>query len=146
MDWIFDRLALGNLEDGKDVAQNRSEIITINICEEDYESPEGKHFHIPIPDQVFLEYPAITLIGNILAVLRWSLCRAPTLLHCREGKSRAPSLMMGYLYEGGMGFGEALEFLKSKRPIVDPHPDTMKTVFVWYRRMMEFQTCSNGPV
>ena len=47
---------------------------------------------------------------------------AKILVHCREGKSRAPIVISGYLVSKlGISFEEAISFVRARRPKIDPN-------------------------
>jgi protein-tyrosine phosphatase len=57
----------------------------------------------------------------ILPIIRNETGRG--LIHCREGRSRSPSILIAYLIRyHHMTYEEALTLLQSKRPIVRPNP------------------------
>lgn len=47
---------------------------------------------------------------------------AKILLHCKEGKSRAPTVLSGYLvWRLGISFEEAISMVRARRPKIDPN-------------------------
>lgn len=51
------------------------------------------------------------------------------LVHCVAGKSRSPSIVIGYLIaEKKMSFKEAFNLVKSKRSIVDPNANFIRNL------------------
>ena len=75
------------------------------------------------------------------------------LVHCIEGKSRSASLCVAYLlWKNGcknvnhhMLF-EILEYVKHRRPIVEPNPTFMKNLMAWAKFLEEKETISEGPM
>jgi len=45
----------------------------------------------------------------------------PIVVHCKHGIGRAPLTVAAYLVTGGMSTHEAIEFVRHRRPIVDPN-------------------------
>ena len=51
------------------------------------------------------------------------------LVHCVEGKSRSPAIVIGYLIgEKHMNFNEAFNLVKSKRSIINPNNNFIKNL------------------
>ena len=60
-------------------------------------------------------------IDNILPIIHQETGRG--LLHCREGRSRSPSILLAYLMRyHRMTYDDALTLVRSKRPVVRPNP------------------------
>lgn len=69
--------------------------------------------------------PSYRYIANIIA----RNPNARILVHCRAGISRSASVVIYYLMRSrGVSYHDALNYLKSKRPIVNPNP--------WYQRQL----------
>lgn len=133
MNQILDRLWCGNFEDGEAVAQKRilSPVnFLLNLSQYTYNSPTFIMLHRPIEDEVFLSpetWEALThrLTGFI------HTRRHHVLVHCRLGKSRAPSLCAAYLVRCGWDPESALQHVLARRPEADPHPETWRSVIAW---------------
>jgi len=133
VDRILDRLWCGCLADGQQIAagENPGQITyLLNISQYSYDAADVFAVHYPIQDEVFL--PAATwenltqLLANILAA------RYTVLVHCRLGKSRAPSLCAAYLMRCGYSPEKALHLVQSQRPVADPHSETWQSVLAWW--------------
>jgi hypothetical protein len=69
--------------------------------------------------------PSYRYIANIIA----RNPNAKILVHCRAGISRSASVVIYYLMRSrGVSYRDALNYLQSKRPIVNPNP--------WYRQQL----------
>lgn len=135
MNQILDRLWCGDYDDGRGVAATDMQAgygpvtYILNISQYPYDSPVVPAVHYPIQDEVFL--PANTwaklthLLSDILAA------RYTVLVHCRLGKSRAPSLCAAYLMRCGFAPDVALRMVQQVRPLAFPHPKTWESVLAW---------------
>lgn len=82
----------------------------------------------PIPAKKMLE--AIELIQRHIVA-------GKVLVACHYGLGRSTSIVIGYLCAAGMGYGEALNLVSSRRPGTDPMPDLKETIrktLALYRR------------
>ena len=136
MDRILDRLWCGSYEDAQRVLDPdypASPITYIlNISQFLYQVVgDLPAVHYPIQDEVFL--PPATwenltqLLADILAA------RYTVLVHCRLGKSRAPSLCAAYLMRCGYSAEKALQLVKRQRDEADPHTETWASVLAWFK-------------
>ena len=134
MDRILDRLWCGSYDDAQRVLEvpPASPITYIlNVSQYPYQgATDLPTVHYPIQDEVFL--PAATwenlthLLADLLAA------RYTVLVHCRLGKSRAPSLCAAYLMRCGYSAEKALRLVKLVRDEADPHPETWASVLAWF--------------
>jgi protein-tyrosine phosphatase len=128
MDYIFSRLALGNVRDAQ--ADPPVDAI-LNISEFHY--PTNRIYrNLYFPDGIYIQ--PLALIGEctefIHEQLRHGRC---VLVHCAEGISRSCVIGAAYLYECGMSLDEAIALIRSKRPIVAPAPSLLQAVRDYYR-------------
>jgi protein-tyrosine phosphatase len=133
VDQIGDRLWLGASEDCA-ILGGVSIAAVLTLCETAPTMPDGVlHLHWPIPDEVFLP-PDLwgRLIGQLAVILAGG---HRTLVHCRLGVSRAPTLVAGYLLQTGevLTPAEALTVLRGSRACVNPHPATWAGMVAWWR-------------
>ena len=117
MDYIFSRLALGNVRDAQ--ADPPVDAI-LNISEFHYPTTRIYRY-LYFPDGVYIQ--PLGLIGECTQFIHEQLrLGRRVLIHCAEGISRSCVIGAAYLYECGMSLDEAIELIRSKRPIVDPAP------------------------
>lgn len=51
------------------------------------------------------------------------------LVNCAAGVSRAPSMVICYMHQFcGWGVDEAIQFLRTKRPVVNPNPVILQSI------------------
>ena len=127
MTHIRPRLFLGCFED---VLHSMAPITHIyTLCES---RPVSAHivFHRPIPDEIYLA-PSVwaTLVDELEGLM---LVGHTVLVHCRLGVSRSPALVVAYLAQTeGMTVAAARLMVKTKRPVVQIHPETWRGIVAW---------------
>ena len=133
MDYILDRLAVGDIDDASKMPK---EITAILNCSEEHDtSREGiAYFKIPLIDfqPIDPEY-----IPKAVAWIKETIVDHKVLVHCNAGIGRSPSIVICYLHEIGFGFEEAVKLVKSKRPYAVPHGDLRSAIMI-ARRMASF--------
>jgi hypothetical protein len=68
----------------------------------------------------------------------------PTYVHCLAGMNRSGAVVTAYLmYEHGWGRDEALGFVRSRRPQVQPNPALMRLLTEW-EQALKAQATSEG--
>lgn len=73
----------------------------------------------PLPDKLILGVQTLEfLISRKIKVY----------IHCKNGHGRAPTLYLAYLVKKGMGVNEAMEYLKSKRPVIHFSPEQINSL------------------
>jgi histidinol-phosphate aminotransferase len=127
MDYIFSRLALGNVRDAQ--ADPPVDAI-LNISEFHYPTTRIYRY-LYFPDGVYIQ--PVGLIGECTQFIHEQLrLGRRVLIHCAEGISRSCVIGAAYLYECGMSLDEAIELIRSKRPIVDPAPLLLRALHDYY--------------
>jgi protein-tyrosine phosphatase len=108
MDWITDDIAIGDcLEEPPDGAA----VLDLR--------PIPDHCRIP-PHRIA---EAISIIHSRIAAGK------KIFVHCIGGISRSPSIVAAYLiYEHQWTVQFAFEFIRAKRPKIQPHPDQIASV------------------
>lgn len=127
MDYIFSRLALGNIRDAR--AEPPVDAI-LNLSEFHY--PTNRIYRcLYFPDGMYIH--PLDLIGECTEFIRDQLQQGHSILvHCAEGISRSCVIGAAYLYECGMSLDEALALIRAKRPIVNPAPLLIRALRDYY--------------
>lgn len=87
---------------------------------------------VPIadPDERLSEF-----LPGVVAFIDGAQRLGPVLLHCVAGISRSPALAICYLHERhGMSLPAALDHVRSRRPVADPHPLFLRVIQEYYLR------------
>jgi protein phosphatase slingshot len=94
--------------------------------------PDILYHDVPIadPDERLSEF-----LPDVVAFVDEARRRGPVLLHCVAGISRSPALAICYLHERhGMSLLAALDHVRSRRPVADPHPLFLRVIQEYYLR------------
>lgn len=84
-----------------------------------------KRYSFPMPDRIDVN-PLINF-ETIRDILDHELPRNRVYVHCEQGISRAPTIVAAYLMEKrGWTADQAIQYLRSKRPQVNPNPGFRK--------------------
>ncbi len=98
----------------------------LNVADEVEASiPNVKYHKIPLKDG------AIIPPEKMREAIRWireHIASGKVLVACHYGVGRSASIVIGYLYSLGFGYKEALDFVSSKRPGVDPISGLEETI------------------
>jgi atypical dual specificity phosphatase len=123
MDWITDTIAIGNYREAQDTELLRREgIVSVLSLDGTLRQRDALELGLKEIDAVFLEDGA----GTDLRRFRWAvraLARlereaAPVLVHCTAGRSRAPSVVAGYLMQSlHLDAEEALARVAARREV-----------------------------
>ena len=135
MDYILERLAVGDIQDARTPPRKISALL--NCAEEHDTSREGiAYCKIPLVDfqPIDPQY-----IPKAVSWLKEVICDHTVLVHCNAGIGRSPSIVVCYLYEIGFGFEEAMRLVKSKRPDALPHRD-LRSAIMLAKRMSLFKS------
>lgn len=92
--------------------------------------PGIRYHDVPIadPDERLSEF-----LPGVVAFIDEARKLGPVLLHCVAGISRSPALAICYLHERhGMSLPEALDHIRSRRPVADPHPLFLRVIQEYY--------------
>lgn len=133
MDQILDRLYLGDFEDAERLTLAQCSCV-MTLCERKpiLTSSAIAHIHAPIPDEVYLPTEAW---GELVHALQVAVRdEDAVLVHCRLGKSRAPTLVCGFLAVCGWRLESALALAISMRSIIAPHSETWRGMVEWYQK------------
>jgi protein-tyrosine phosphatase len=133
MDFILERLAIGDIHDANDLSKGITAIL--NCTEEHDTSREGiPYLKIPLIDfqPINPEY-----IPRAIRWIKEVIADHTLLVHCNAGIGRSPSIVVCYLCEIGFGFQEAVRLVKTKRPDALPHRD-LRSALMLAKKMASF--------
>lgn len=124
MDFVTDRLALGN---AADAAAPAGVTALLCVAEELSAPPTRLRFHrVPIPD--FQPIPAVRLAEAVEWIEALPLAER-VLVYCNAGVGRSTSVVVGYLcIAQGMGFGQAVELVARRRPHMSIVPGLLTAI------------------
>ncbi len=130
MSRVLPNVYLGTLEDAEQLAfANPRQISTvISLCREPVEerSPEVCYLQFPVIDNRAIPLP---LLNAIVAAMERYAREGAVLLHCPMGISRSPAILAAYLdHIGFRRYREALRFLATIRPQIDPSPVLVRSI------------------
>jgi len=118
---IDDHIYIGNDEDYKQAKSKGIQAILNVARDTHYPQPDGVEYqHIPLTDDEKNDFKMINDAADALA--NFVQQGKKTLVHCRAGVSRSPSVaaLYYYLHAGWPSVHSALDAIKDKRPIVQP--------------------------
>ncbi|HSD51251.1 MAG TPA: dual specificity protein phosphatase [Candidatus Methylomirabilis sp.] len=134
IDFLTEDLAVANLEAASDLeALTRHGIravVDASIRDGNPRYPGILYHDVPIadPDERLSEF-----LPGVVAFIDEARKLGPVLLHCVAGISRSPALAICYLHERhGMSLLTALDHIRSRRPVVDPHPLFLRVIQEYY--------------
>ena len=125
MHHVTESLSVGNVEDAKNPPSFVQGVLFV-AAEHDIPPPPGMLFKIPLvefgqanPQQV---YEAVAWLEQHAPKKKIMVC-------CRAGMGRSVSMVIAYLCcVKGMGYNEAVQMLKSRRPGATPLPNLEDTI------------------
>lgn len=132
MDFVTPWLAIGGSGEAADAAQRRAHGIdaVVSLLPVDFDAGAA-HLTLPTADRIAL--PATTIRTVTAFIERQRQAGRKTLLHCQMGISRSPALAACYLHEyAGRRLADALHEICRARPIADPHPALLASMFEHY--------------
>ena len=134
MDYILDRLAVGDIDDVRNMPK---EITALLNCSEEHDTFREGIAYLKIP---LIDFQPIDpeYIPKAVSWIKKTIIDHRVLVHCNAGIGRSPSIVVCYLYEIGFGFEEAVRLVKSKRPFAIPHGDLRSAIMI-ARRMYSFK-------
>jgi histidinol-phosphate aminotransferase len=132
MDFLMECLAIGDLEDGESAPPVDA---ILNLTR--FEYPTSRIYRqVYFPDFEYMQ--DLSLIGQCTEYIREQIAlRHRVLVHCFAGISRSSAICIAYLHECGMSFGEALDFIKLRHPIAQPHEELLRSLHDWYQPLRE---------
>ncbi len=129
---VLDRLLLSDYADAVEeslVANGVKTVLSVSHeCIPKYRV-DVRHVILPLEDGKGIpkEYYdiAIKLIRDRIKV-------GKVLVHCCSGVSRSPVIVLAYLMSCGFSYDEAFSFLSSKKPIINPHPELIRSLATYF--------------
>ncbi|MGQ9508100.1 MAG: dual specificity protein phosphatase family protein [Thermodesulfobacteriota bacterium] len=121
---ILERLAIGDL---KDLEQPQEGVnFILNVAEEVEVSHPHLHYHkIPLKDGFPIP---VEKMKEAISWIKRHIASGKVLVACHWGVGRSASVIIGYLCNLGFGYEEALEFVSSKKPGINPIPRLKETI------------------
>jgi atypical dual specificity phosphatase len=135
LDFILDRLAIGDLSDAKDEVLLKSSGITaiLNVAQEANFEPNLNlfdYYKVNIDDGQAMDFSHLT---DAVDYIHSRIRQGKVLVHCLMGISRSSTIVLCYLHECGFSLREALNLIKRKRPDAQPHIALYNSVQEYYR-------------
>lgn len=98
----------------------------LNVAEEvEVNLPRVKHNKIFLKDGVPIP---VEMMREAIGWIREHIGSHKVLVACHYGVGRSASVVIGYLCSLGFRYNEALDFVSSRRPGVNPIPDLEETI------------------
>lgn len=130
MVFILENLALGNIKDLENLPQNITALLNVADDIELYK-PARKYYKIPLQDG-----PPVPE-ERMLEAIHWiekNIISDKILVFCTFGAGRSVSVVIGYLCSIGFDYPEAVKFILSKKPDIDPLPLLAETIKIALRQ------------
>ncbi|MDY6862601.1 MAG: dual specificity protein phosphatase [Thermodesulfobacteriota bacterium] len=111
MEYILDRLAIGDIDDARNLSPDIGAILN---CAAEHDTYREGIFYLKIP---LIDFEPIEekYIPVATAWIKEKITHNSILIHCNAGISRSASIAACYLYEIGFGFKEAKALIISKK-------------------------------
>lgn len=120
MIYILDNLAIGNIHDALEPPPEISALLCVADDQEIIDAARV-YYKIPVVDMTSITAPQL---HEAVEWIRANIATHRIMVFCRGGVGRSPSVVVGYLCCAlGYGFGEAVEFVATKKPRISllPH-------------------------
>ena len=134
MDFILERLAIGDIYDAKDISKDIAALLN---CTEEHDTNREGILYLKIP---LIDFQPINpeYIPRAIRWIKEVIADHTVLVHCNAGIGRSPSIVVCYLCEVGFGFEEAVRLVKSRRPDVLPHRE-LRSALMLAKKMASFE-------
>ena len=138
MDWITENVALGDMYDAGHLDPRHMDLpggvnAVLNMAVELPPDPgviaahKIMYLFLPVDDGHAL--PRDIMMKAFVFLARCEMEHKRVLVHCVMGKSRSASMVAMYLaLRDNISFKDALQIVRSKRPLVDPAPALARSV------------------
>ncbi len=134
MDFIIDRLAIGDLTDAKNAPMLLECGISaiLNVAKEAHLEPDNNYFDyykVSIDDGQAMD---LSHLSEAVDFIHSRIRQGKVLVHCLMGVSRSSTIVLCYLHECGFSLREAMNLIKKKRPEAQPHIALYNSVREYY--------------
>jgi atypical dual specificity phosphatase len=134
VDFILDRLAIGDLSDAKNAAMLSEYGITavLNVAKEanyDTDVTYLDYYKVAIDDGQAMDFSHLT---EAVDFIHSRIRNGKVMVHCLMGVSRSSTIILCYLHECGFSLREAMDLIKKKRPEAQPHIALYNSVREYY--------------
>ncbi|MBN1883188.1 MAG: dual specificity protein phosphatase family protein [Deltaproteobacteria bacterium] len=134
MDFILDRLAIGDLGDAKneEILEKSGITAILNVAQEAHLEPDLARFDyykVSIDDGQAMDF---SHLSEAVEYIHTRIRRGKVLVHCLMGVSRSSTIVLCYLHECGFSLREAMNLIKRKRPDAQPHIALYNSVREYY--------------
>jgi atypical dual specificity phosphatase len=136
MDFILDRLAIGDLSDAKDgpILLECGITAILNVAKEAHHEPDIHYFDyykVSIDDGQAMD---LSHLSEAVDFIHSRIRNGKVLVHCLMGVSRSSTIVLCYLHECGFSLREAMNLIKKKRPEAQPHIALYNSVREYYQK------------
>jgi protein-tyrosine phosphatase len=134
MDFILERLAIGDIYDAKDIPKDISALLN---CTEEHDTKRAGILYLKIP---LVDFQPINpeYIPRAVRWIKEVIVDHTVLVHCNAGIGRSSSIVVCYLCEIGFGYEEAVRLVKTRRPDALPHRD-LRSAIMLAKKMTSFE-------
>ena len=125
MDFILDNLAIGNYREALAPASDIKALLCV-AREHDIYDTKYKYFKVPIVD---MQPIPTEQLKDAIVWLRSNIGDNNIMVFCNAGIGRSPSVVVAFLCcILGYSFGEAVEYVATRRPYMSILPNLIKTI------------------
>jgi protein-tyrosine phosphatase len=125
MDFILKNLAIGNYHEALEPSPDIDALLCVAQEKEIYETKHPYH-KVPIVD---MEPIPVELLKEALKWIKSNIDNHRIMVFCNAGIGRSPSVVVAYLCcVLGYTFGDAVEYVASRRPGMSILPDLIKAI------------------
>ncbi len=127
MNYILEHLAVGNTADAESAFEHFDAFL--NVASEVHVDPtifgDKPYLKVAIDDMKGI--PAFRLM-EVADFIDQHIETKRILVFCEGGVGRAPSVIVAYLCSKGMRFGQAVEFVATRKPYMSILPDLIESI------------------
>ena len=125
MDFILENLAIGNYQEALAPASDINALLCV-AEEHDIYDTQCKYYKVPIVDMQPIPAKQLT---DAVVWLRSNMENKRIMVFCNAGIGRSPSVVVAFLCcVLGYSFGEAVEYVATRRPYMSILPNLIKTI------------------
>lgn len=139
MDFILENLAIGDYQEAFAPASDINALLCV-AKEHDIYDTKYKYCKVPIVDMQPIPTKQLT---DAVVWLRSNIENKRIMVFCNAGIGRSPSVVVAFLCcVLGYSFGEAVEYVATKRPYMSILPNLIKTIEETKARLLQDRTRS----